>query len=200
MFSIVLAALNDDDQDFVEKLYTENASKMYAYALNILHNQNEAEKAVSNAMYKIIKHIDKFQGENTDEIRNKILICLKTIVKNASKDVYNQNKEILTHENKFYHTSEDNDDENFIEVEDVSFDLEDTVFTKEDYRIVKEAIMQLPTHMKDTVNLVYAEGFSCYEAANFLGITESAVKARLFKARAKIKEMLGDDFNDWNEK
>ena len=61
---------------------------------------------------------------------------------------------------------------------------------QEDYSELYEAIFKLPEPVKLCVTLYYLEGYSVKEVAQILDITESAVKNRLLKARAVLKESL----------
>lgn len=54
------------------------------------------------------------------------------------------------------------------------------------------AIAQLPARLKDVLVLRTLEGMSQAETAALLGITEKAVETRLYRARAKLSEMLRD--------
>ena len=61
---------------------------------------------------------------------------------------------------------------------------------EEECEIVRKALLELTQDMQDAVNLVYMSGYSCTEAADFLGISDVALRARLFKARKRLKEIL----------
>lgn len=48
--SIMMLALNDDDRDFVTKIYEEYREQMYRTALVILKNEQSAEEALQETM------------------------------------------------------------------------------------------------------------------------------------------------------
>ena len=54
-----------------------------------------------------------------------------------------------------------------------------------------EAVRQLPTDIRICIILYYLEGYSVKETAKMLGITESAVKNRLARARNRMRRELG---------
>lgn len=60
----------------------------------------------------------------------------------------------------------------------------------EDYSGLYEAVMALPRESRLCVTLYYLEGYSVKETAKILGITESAVKNRLMRARARLRAQL----------
>lgn len=53
-----------------------------------------------------------------------------------------------------------------------------------------EAVLALPAELRLTVHLYYYEGYSVAEIAQVLGRSEGAVKTRLFRARAKLRDYL----------
>lgn len=59
-----------------------------------------------------------------------------------------------------------------------------------DYSDLYEAIRQLPEETRICVTLYYLEGYSVKETAKILDVTESAVKNRLARARAKLRSEL----------
>lgn len=59
-----------------------------------------------------------------------------------------------------------------------------------DYSDLYEALGTLAPETRICVTLYYLEGYSVKEAARILGITESAVKNRLARARAKLRREL----------
>lgn len=62
-----------------------------------------------------------------------------------------------------------------------------------DYSELWRAISELPETMRLAVTLCYVEGYSIREIAHITGATESAVKNRLLRARARLREALEDD-------
>ena len=60
-----------------------------------------------------------------------------------------------------------------------------------DYSDLYEAVSRLPDEIRLTVTLFYMEGYRIKEIAALMKTTESAVKNRLMRARAKLKEELG---------
>ena len=55
LLDIMLAALSEDDRDFVSVIFEEYGKQMYSIALDILKNEHDADDALQETMYKIIK-------------------------------------------------------------------------------------------------------------------------------------------------
>ena len=56
---------------------------------------------------------------------------------------------------------------------------------------VSAAITRLPARLREVLLLRAVDGLSQAEAADVLGVTEKAIETRLYRARAKLEEMLG---------
>ena len=192
LLDIMLAALSEDDRDFVSVIFEEYGKQMYSIALDILKNEHDADDALQETMYKIIKYVDKFADDDKSKIRNKIMIGLRASIRNTSFRNYRKKQ----NKNKY----ESDEEKVEIDIEDESAIVDDIVIKGEDCRKIKDALLVLSSDLQDTVNLVYYCDFSCVEAAKFLGVTDNAVRNRLYQARKKLKEVLRGDFDEYNKK
>ena len=192
LLDIMLAALSEDDRDFVSGIFEEYGKQMYSIALDILKNEHDADDALQETMYKIIKYVDKFADDDKSKIRNKIMIGLRASIRNTSFRNYRKKQ----NKNKY----ETDEEEVEIDIEDEFAIVDDIVIKGEDCRKIKDALLVLSSDLQDTVNLVYYCDFSCVEAAKFLGVTDNAVRNRLYQARKKLKEVLRGDFDEYNKK
>ena len=190
LLDIMLAALGEDDRDFVSGIFEEYGKQMYSIALDILKNEHDADDALQETMYKIIKYVDKFADDDQSKTRNKIMIGLRASIRNTSFRQYRKQQNKNKHERDFFYESD----------EDESAIVDDIVIKGEDCRKIKDALLGLSSDLQDTVNLVYYCDFSCVEAAKFLGISDNAVRNRLYQARKKLKEVLRGDFDEYNKK
>ena len=199
-FNLMLLALSDDDRIFVERIYMEYGNYMYSVALNILKNKHDAEDAVNDAMCKIIKYLSKFEKGANEEVCNMVTICIRSIIKNKAIDNYNKKKKYAKHHTDCYVKDEETDEYVMMDFKDENFVLEDKIIRDEECEIVRKALLELTEDMQDAVNLVYMCGYSGIEAADFLGISDVALRARLFKARKKLKKILEKKELDINGK
>ena len=197
LLGIMMAALNEEDRDFVSSIFEEYGDQLYNIALRILKDENDASDALQETMYKIIKYIDKFNGDDVAAIRNKIMIGLYAAVRNTSLRHYRKQQRKNMNETDLYYESDD--DVVAIDLEDKTSNVDDAVIKGEDCRMVREALLKLSPDLQDAVNLVYYCNFSCAEAAKFLGIADGALRNRLYQARKKLKEALKGDFIECDE-
>jgi RNA polymerase sigma factor (sigma-70 family) len=63
---------------------------------------------------------------------------------------------------------------------------------RELHRLVTQAIATLPVEQRDTVELHYVEGLKLWEIASIVGAPVGTVKARLHRARARLRGALAD--------
>jgi len=199
-FYLLLQDLNDSDRLFVEKIYMEYKNYMYNVAYGVLKHKQDAEDAVNDAMCKIIKYLSKFDESANEEICNMITVCIRNIVKNKAIDNYNKKKKHEIHQKDHYFRNDEADEHIALDFEDERASLDDIVIKKEECEIVRKALTDLTQDMQDAVNLVYMCGYSSVEAADFLGISDGAVRARLFKARNKLRDALKKGMSDYGEK
>ena len=67
----------------------------------------------------------------------------------------------------------------------------------EDQRWIWEYVMRLPRGQRLVVQLFYAEECSGKEISEILGISENAVRGRLFKAKKNLQRMIGENENEF---
>ncbi|MBX2847444.1 MAG: sigma-70 family RNA polymerase sigma factor [Acidiferrobacterales bacterium] len=58
---------------------------------------------------------------------------------------------------------------------------------------LRNALKRLPEEYREPLEMQVLGGFSCAEIAEILNISASAVMTRLFRARGKLRELLGTD-------
>ena len=75
---------------------------------------------------------------------------------------------------------------------DDTFGVDQQVFDRAELARVQLAIGRLPLAIREPLILRTIEGMTQAEAAQVLGISEKAVETRLYRARAKLNELLRD--------
>jgi RNA polymerase sigma-70 factor, ECF subfamily len=71
-------------------------------------------------------------------------------------------------------------------------DLEEAVVTRDEAGRVAAALARLPPDAREVVVLRDLQGLSTKETATMLGISESAVKVRLHRAHARLRERMSE--------
>lgn len=83
-----------------------------------------------------------------------------------------------------------------ISLEDCS--QEEKAENQKNYLDLYEAISHLPKEARVAITLYYMEGYSVKEIAKLLNKSESAIKNRLLRARARLKDELLEEVALWN--
>ena len=158
-----------DERAMVE-LHRLFARNILAFALNRLHDRDEAETVVSDTLYEVWRQPLRFRGESQFSTwllgiaRYKILTILRNRVG--------------------FH--EELDDEM------VSEDLGqfEVYAAKQRHTGVQICMERLQDVQRESLHLVFYEGYSLEEVADVQQCPENTVKTRLFHARRKIKDCL----------
>lgn len=67
---------------------------------------------------------------------------------------------------------------------------------QETFARVRRAVQALPQKYREVVVLKYLQGLETNEACELLGVTANAMQVRLNRARARLREQLGDLFEE----
>jgi RNA polymerase sigma-70 factor (ECF subfamily) len=183
MLPIILAIKDDDDRLLVEKIYETYEKHMYMIAFGILHNQQDAEDAVNNAVIKIIDYLDNFIDISCEETKRLIVIYTRSVAFN----MYRSKQRRL---NLFPSMSDNESIENVFIDEGTS--LQDMAINEETISIVRNAIEKLDVKYRDVVILKYYHNMGDTQIADIMGLSETAVSSRLTRARQLIKKESGD--------
>lgn len=174
MFSMAFAMLDtDEERSIFEQLYNSHRQRLYRIAFSKLHNPQNAEDAVSEVFLRILN-----KSANVFEVSpNKRAAFLNILIRNVCSQMYNRSVK----ENTI-----SVDDENTAEIAD-KFDLEDEVIGKIEHDRLVEFISRLPSKTRDALVLRSVMGMSTHETAEQLGITENALRQRIYEARKAIR-------------
>ena len=179
-------ACKSGDAAAFEELVKRYDTKLFRIAQHITHNREDAQDAVQEAFLKVFRKLTQFQ-ENSQ-----FSTWLTRITVNES----------LMKLRKQRHNKEFSIDNNF-ESEDHSLasELADWALNPEElYRgfelrnILRSELQELQPGLRVVFVLRDIEGLSTEETAEVLESTPVAVKARLWRARLKLRERLSKYF------
>lgn len=176
MLPIFLTIQNDNERLLAERLYLTYKNKMYNIAFSILHNKEDAEDAVMDSVYKIVKNISIF----TDIDRNKTESLIVIIIRNTAINRYHYNQHRL-------HTSIDELDD-FIPDESPS--PIDIIVEQETYNELLTKIRSLEAIYRDVLLLKYLYDYDNRTIASLTGAAEATVRVRLMRAKKLLEDLL----------
>ena len=148
-----------------------NSQRLYLIAFSFVKNKHDTEDILQNVFLKLWKYPKRFSDTvHLDK-------WLTAVCVNESKNYIKL--PFRKHQN----------------VDDCVFDSSDSTDSAVKADLYR-AVMQLSQKERTVIHLFYYEDLSVKDIAKMLKIKESAVKTRLSRARNKLKEQLGDAWND----
>lgn len=149
-------------EDLFKKYYNE----ALLYICSFCHNKAVAEDIVAEAYMRAIRSID--------EEKDGFKFWLFKVCRNCYFDYIRKDKRLEP-------IVSDYSDESA---------LVDDIIQKEEYRALYKAIDLLQCNYREAVRLFYFDGMSVREISQITGYSVDNVKIQLFRARAKLKEIL----------
>lgn len=183
-----LAILGNTERNCVEEIFEKYHKLIYEIAYRILKRKSDAEDVLDEVMINVIKNIEKFICKGKNEIEAQLVIYTR----NCAINLYNKNRRKSRVEVPFTYINKDEEFED-IEIEDVRQRVDEIVLTRETKEIIKKHLMKLSLEYRDVIKLVYALGYSNVEAAAVLQISPNAVGLRLFRAKKKLIQSMGEE-------
>jgi RNA polymerase sigma-70 factor, ECF subfamily len=183
---LVHASKNGDVAAF-EQLVKRYDRTLFRIAQHVTHNREDSEDAVQEAFLKAFQHLGEFREDS------KFSTWLIRITLNQSLMKLRKQRRTIRE------VSLENDclaggDVLPIEVIDWAPDPEQLYRTSELRDILIKALEELRPILRAVFVLRDIEGLSIAQTAEVLNLTESAVKARLWRGRLQLRELLNRYF------
>ncbi|MEM9324840.1 MAG: sigma-70 family RNA polymerase sigma factor [Bacteroidota bacterium] len=155
-----------------ERLYKLYAQAMYNVCRRIVGDDEEARDLLQESF------VDAFQKLPTLREVNTFSSWIKRIVTNNCINAVRRRRLVMTELKESYDRIDDDDGD---------FD-----YSKHRAEQVMGAVEKLPDGCRTVLSLYLFEGYDHKEIGEILGISESASKAQYCKAKAKIRNQLGN--------
>ena len=178
---LVSAARSGDSGAFVE-LYERHSRKVLPRIYRITKNREDAEDALQDAVLRAFVHVKSFEGRST------FASWLTRIATNSALMVLRKRR--AGTEISIEQLSEPSEDHQPWEPQDYSESPEAYSARRQREELLRNAIQRLPSIFRDAVELQGAEECSTGLIAERLGISESAAKSRLLRARKALQRRL----------
>lgn len=189
--ALSLDALRAGDRNEFARLVDLYSGKIYRLALQITGNTQDAEDVLQETFLKAFHALPAFEG------RSSLSTWLYRIAVNEALMILRRQKAQFSLEDNG--NGEEEKVEN-LQLVDWCCLPEDELQSAETRRVLDEAIQRLSPVLQLVFLLRDVEGLSVKDTADALGITESAVKVRLLRARLRLREQLSAYFSEKMEK
>src|SRR3984885_3920561 len=177
-----LAAAKRGDSAAFEFLCKHSAKMVFNVARRMMRNNEDAEDVLQESFQQAFVHLKGFNGDSrfstwlTRIAINTALMKLRK--KNPLRDV--SLDELAETEESSYR----------IDIEDHGLNPEQLCAQGEQQQILSEALNALTPGMRKAIELRELDERSTEETAQIMGVSVSAVKARVFHGRKKLRETL----------
>jgi RNA polymerase sigma-70 factor (ECF subfamily) len=177
----LVAAARCGDAGSIETLIQRRRAKVLRLAESITRNHADAEEVAQNALFLAFRRLNSFQGESlfaTWLARIAINQSLAALRKRRQRDI---SLELVT-EGALSRES--------IATERRVLSPEESLSQRETRAVVVEAVGRLKPAFRTAIEVHYFREKSTEETAQILQLSAQALKARLHRARAKLRETL----------
>jgi RNA polymerase sigma-70 factor (ECF subfamily) len=153
-----------------DKLVSDYSKDVFRYAFWLCRDRSMAEELAQETFMRAWKAIDSLQDDGAAKS------WLFTIVRRENARQYERKRFDLV----------DDPDFDRVEATRTEYDTSTEAF------VLRRALAELPAEYREPLVLQVIGGYSTEEIADQLGIKAGAVMTRLFRARKKLREMLGE--------
>ena len=166
----------------LERTASRYSSRLYRVALRQLGNHEDAEDAVQDALVSAFCHLSQFEG------RSQMSTWLTRIVINSARMKARQRprQAVLSIDEM----SDQQGDAIWDQFPLVGGSPEEACRERELRELLHEQLSCLSSQFREAVRLFYVDGLTARKAAQTLGITHSALKYRVSRARAQLASNL----------
>lgn len=165
----------EEERDPISRLYTKYEHKMYYAALDILHNNHNAEDAVHEAFLRIIDNLHKLTFEN--DIKTEALVVI--IVRNISLNMLKKDKHV---------------DSSDILDEIVEDEAAALAFKQIEENYAVEVINMLSEELRQIVVMRYIFNIDVNAIADTVGLAPATVYVRIRKAKEIMRNLLEEKY------
>src|SRR5262245_36810915 len=181
----LLTALRQHDSMAAEALITTFGDRAYRLAVRITGNEADAEEAVQDAFWRVLRKVDTFRGDSA------FSSWLYRIITNAAYERIRRRRRALDDISlDDVGASFDQDGRHIGVITDWSRSIDDPAVQSELRAVLSSTISELPSHYRAVIVLRDVEGLSTSEIAAALGITVPTAKMRAHRARLFLRRRL----------
>lgn len=161
------------DREAMEALLMKLAPIVHRFSLSICRNPIEAEDVEQDTLINIASHLGEFEGRSS--LTSWVFVLTRSACNRRRRGKKNQP---TLSEDALLHMS------------DEAPSPEQTTERDQMSRALSAALSVLPEDYQEVLQLRDIEGLSALEASQTLGISVDALKSRLHRARAALRERL----------
>src|SRR4030066_2488653 len=183
-----LKALQAGDPEEFSRLVNAYSSKIYRLATKMLIHQKDAEDVLQETFIKAYRGLKSFDG------RSKISTWLYRIATNeALMVIRRKHPEVVSIDEP---VETEAGEQEPVQIIDWCCLPEEELLSDESRERLDAAVQRLPESLRVVFLLRDMNDLSTHETAEVLGLTDTAVKTRLSRARLRLREMLSTYYGE----
>lgn len=183
-----LEALQAGDPEEFSRLVDAYSSKIYRLAIKMLNQQQDAEDVLQETFLKAYRGLKSFDG------RSKLSTWLFRIAINEALMVIRRKHPEIVSIDESVETEEGEQEP--VQIIDWCCLPENELLSEEAKERLDAAVQKLPERLKVVFLLRDINDLSTHETAEVLGLSDTAVKTRLSRARLRLREELSTYFGE----
>lgn len=161
----LLRALHNGNPGAFETLFHRHKNQIYDFSYKMLGNKESAGDVTQEVFIKLFKNQNN--PAKINNLRNWLFILTRNLCLNRIRDTKNE-----------------------ISIESISSEkIEAKKYSDLQILKLQRALIKLEPNLRESLILREYQGFSYKEMSEILGLSTSAVKSLLFRARLKLKEI-----------
>lgn len=188
----MIRAVLDGDTNAFEELVLEYQTRVYNIALRMTGNEDDACDLSQDVFFKAYRSLRSFRGDSS------FGSWLYRMTANMSIDHLRKTKR--RREEPLSLPDDEEGEVRIREIPDLRYEPQSELERKELRETVLRGLDQLPEEQRLILVLRDVDGLSYTEIADTLKIELGTVKSRIFRARARLTNLLLDDRNFFKKK
>jgi RNA polymerase sigma-70 factor (ECF subfamily) len=180
-WNLIQQALRRDSRAQHE-LFATHAARLYRTAYAVLRNKEDAEDAVQNSLCNAFINLRSFKG------RSSFSTWLTRIVINSALMI--RRRRTAHVQTSLDEMMDDQPERLWQRIVYAGPDPEELCATRQLDELLTDQVHQLPPAIRDAFQLYFLKGLSAADTCQTLGIGNSALKARIFRARHMLADAL----------
>lgn len=162
------APMTQDQQDkYLREILDKHGNRILRLAYSYVHNMEDSEEILQDVLLKLISVAPEFASKEHEKA------WILRVTANLSKNKIDYNK--------------------LRDTDELNEEL--VAEKKDDLSEIWEAVKSLPENYREVIHLFYEEGYSTDEIAVLLSESGANIRTRLKRARAKLKEILREEYD-----
>jgi RNA polymerase sigma-70 factor, ECF subfamily len=172
----ILSRMARRDESALKELHQLYAKRIYAFALNRLHDESDAESVTVDVLYEVWLKPDTYRGESQFSTWILGIAKYKVLMMIRARKPHMQEL----------------DDEMAESIPDEGLGVFDLVLNAQYRHHIFGCLETLPITQRESLQMTFYDGLSVLEIAELQGCPEGTAKTRLFYARKSMKDCLED--------